>query len=123
MAKPRWYDWLGAFAAWTTACVGFGVVLSEGMGAPEEFALTAFMVTWVGGVAAARVWWLRRGGEEGRAGRPDGLTTGEMMAQRMELMEQRIYELEERLELTERMLLQATERQRLPVGVPERPAP
>jgi hypothetical protein len=44
---------------------------------------------------------------------PDGITTGEMTAQRLEAMEARIFELQERLELTERLLAEARERPRL----------
>lgn len=114
MAKPRWYDWVGALAAWTTGCFVGGVFMAEGIGAPEEFVVTTFLLTWVGGVVAARVWWLRRAAKSADAARDhDGLTTGEMTAQRLELMEQRIYELEERLDLTERLLAEARERPRI----------
>lgn len=121
MAKPQWYDWLGGLAVWSIANMGMMIGMTEN-GAPEGVVIPLFMTVWTGGVVAARVWWLRRAGKSAASDREhDGLTTGEMTAQRLELMEQRIYELEERLELSERMLLQATERQRLPVGVPEHP--
>lgn len=118
MRKPRWYDWLGATVMWGMVSTFTGVFLSEGLGAPEEVGVMTFFTLFVGGIAGARVWWLRRSGSDIEADpERDGLTTGEMMAQRLELMEQRIYELEERLELTERLLLQAQQRERLPAGV------
>lgn len=116
MARARWYDWLGAFAAWSMACFIGGVFLSEGMGAPEEFVVTTFMLTWVGGVVAARVWWLRRPG-----GAPVGLTTGEAQLARleevemrlaeMEVLQERVAELEERLDFSERLLASGAARQ------------
>ncbi len=122
MRKPTGGDWLGATVGWGMLSGFVGVFLSEGLHAPEEVAVMTGLTMFFGGVAAMRIWWLRRadqsaGADQGR----DGLTTGEMTAQRLELMEQRIYELEERLELSERMLLQAQSRERLPVGVPEEP--
>jgi hypothetical protein len=91
-------------------------------GAPEDVVVPMFLTLWTGGVVGARIWWLRRKGKSSESdGVRNGLTTGEMTAQRLELMEQRIYELEERLELSERMLLQVTERQRLKAGVAEQP--
>lgn len=117
MREPRWYDWFGATVVWGMTSTFAGVFLSEGLGAPEEVGIMTFFALFVGGIAGARVWWLRRGGKiAGDASERDGLTTGEMTAQRLELMEQRIFELEERLELSERMLLQAEARHRLPVG-------
>ncbi|HUG28221.1 MAG TPA: hypothetical protein VMK53_07980 [Gemmatimonadales bacterium] len=122
MRKPRWYDWLGATTVWGMVSTFTGVFLSEGLGAPEEVGIMTFFTLFVGGLAGARVWWLRRVGSSDESDRErDGLTTGEMTAQRLELMEQRIYELEERLELSERMLLQAQSRERLPLRVPEQP--
>lgn len=121
MRKPQWYDWAGGLAVWSIANLGMMIGV-EVNGAPKEVAIPMFLALWTGGVVAARVWWLRRTGHEAEPGQDrDGLTTGEMTAQRLELMEQRIFELEERLELSERMLLQAQSRERLPVGVPEQP--
>lgn len=120
MAKAQWYDWLGGLAVWSIANLGMMIGMAEN-GAPEEVVIPMFLTLWTGGVAGARVWWLRRSGRSATdAPERDGLTTGEMTAQRLELMEQRIYELEERLELSERMLLQVQSREQLPVGVPER---
>lgn len=121
MAKPQWYDWLGGLVVWSIANLGMMIGMAEN-GAPEEVVIPMFLTLWTGGVVGARVWWLRRKGREATSDQErDGLTTGEMTAQRLELMEQRIYELEERLELSERMLLQAQSRERLPAGVPEQP--
>lgn len=121
MAKPQWYDWAGGLVVWSLANLGMMIGL-EHNGAPEEVVIPMFLAVWTGGVVAARVWWLRRSGKSAESdGDRDGLTTGEMTAQRLELMEQRIYELEERVELSERMLLQGQPRDRLPMGVPEQP--
>jgi hypothetical protein len=118
MREPRWYDWLGATVIWGMVSTFTGVFLHEGLGAPEEIGVMAVFGLFVGGLAGARIWWLRRGGQDAKGEDRDGLTTGEMTAQRLELMEQRIYELEERLELAERMLLQAQARERQLQGGP-----
>lgn len=121
MSKPQWYDWVGGLILWSIANLGVMIGMVSN-GAPEDVVIPMFLTAWTGGVVGARVWWLRRKGRE-PASDPerDGLTTGEMTAQRLELMEQRIFELEERLELSERMVAQVHEWQRLPVGVPEQP--
>jgi len=103
MRKPRWYDWVGGAGIWTL--LSFGVAVSfDSAGAPDEMVVSAFLTLTLGGLVAARVWWLRRPETGGQEEKRDGLTTGEMTAQRLAEMEARIYELEERLELTERLL-------------------
>lgn len=112
MRKPTRWDYLGAGLLWTTASflLGWGLDVA---GAPDEGVVIAALGTWALGLAGARIWWLRRGGESPGTARPDGLTTGEMTAQRLAEMEARIYELEERLDLTERLLAEARERPRI----------
>jgi hypothetical protein len=115
MRKLRWYDWVGGLALWSGATFAAAVHL-ESSGMPDELALTFPLVIWGVGVVGARVWWLRRAPEDTGAALPrrEGLTTGEMTAQRLADMEARIYELEERLELSERLLMEATLQPRLP---------
>jgi hypothetical protein len=114
MRKLRWYDWLGGLALWTGATFAATVLLMEA-GVDDEPALAFFFASWAVGVVGARVWWLRRAPQDLEApSRRDGLTTGEMTAQRLAEMEARIYELEERLELAERLLVRAGERPALP---------
>lgn len=115
MRNLRWYDWLGGLTLWTGAAFLLGVALDE-TGAPEEGTIIAAFGLWSLGIVAARVWWLRRSGaDEGDPPRV-GLSTGEMTAQRLELMEQRVLELEERLDLAERLLVQAEARERQALG-------
>jgi hypothetical protein len=109
MRKPRWYDWLGATAVWGMISTFTGVFLHEGLGAPEEVGVMAFLALFVGGLAGARVWWLRR-----PLGDMEGLTTGEVQLARFEELEMRvaelesahsrIAELEDRLDFSERLL-------------------
>lgn len=96
----RW-DWLGAITLWFGASFGVGAMLDVA-GAPEQGVVAIASSMFFGGLVAARIWWLRRG-DDPSAPR-DGLTTGEMTAQRLAEMEARIYELEERLALAERLL-------------------
>jgi len=110
-------DWLGATVIWSFVSIASGVILSEGMGAPEELGVMLCFGMLFSGVVGARLWWLRRPVDPAAevAGRV-GLTTDEMAAQRLAEMESRIYELEERVELTERLLARAEGRPALPVG-------
>lgn len=121
MRKLRWYDWLGGLALWTGATFMLGVVLDES-GADEEATIIAAFGLWSLGVVAARVWWLRRAGTAEDSSPRVGLSTGEMTAQRLADMEARIYELEERLELAERLLAQSEARVRLPLVREDTPA-
>lgn len=121
MRRPRWYDWLGGLAVWTGTTFAATVLLMEA-GVDDEVALSFFFGSWAVGVVAARVWWLRRPPQDLEAPpRRDGLTTGEMTAQRLAEMEARIFELEERLELSERLLMEATRQPRLPQAREETP--
>lgn len=113
MRKLRWYDWLGGLTLWTAASFMVGVFMDE-TGAPEEGTIIVAAGLWSLGIVAARVWWLRRAGPGEDSSPRVGLSTGEMTAQRLADMEARVYELEERLELAERLLAQARERPRLP---------
>lgn len=115
MREPKWYDWLGATAIWGLVATFTGVFLSEGLGAPEEFGVMTFMAMFVGGVAGARIWWLRRPASE-----TEGLTTGEVQLTRIEELEARVAdletsharlaELEDRLDFSERLLARHGER-------------
>jgi hypothetical protein len=114
MRRLLWYDWVGGLALWSGATFA-ATVLLESSGVPDEVAVTFFFVSWAAGVVAARLWWLRRAPQDPEPPpRRDGLTTGEMTAQRLAEMEARIYELEERLELAERLLVRVGERPALP---------
>ncbi len=122
MRRLRWYDWLGGLALWTGATFAATVLLMEA-GVADEAALSFFFGSWAVGVVGARVWWLRRAPQDLEAPpRRDGLTTGEMTAQRLAEMEARIYELEERLELAERLLARAEGRPALPLAHEDTPA-
>ncbi len=114
MRKPTVLDWLGAAALWAGASGVLGVFLHLGMLQSEQTAVMAGFSTFFAGLGLARWRWLRRASEDGGAeGRP-GMSTGEMTAQRLAEMEARIYELEERLELAERLLARAEGRPALP---------
>ncbi|MCL4864948.1 MAG: hypothetical protein KJZ47_03575 [Gemmatimonadales bacterium] len=113
MRNLRWYDWLGGLAIWTAASFLVGVVMDE-TGAPEEGTIIVAFGLWSLGIVAARVWWLKRAGADEDSSPRVGLSTGEMTAQRLADMEARVYELEERLELAERLLAEARERPRIP---------
>lgn len=114
MRKPTGYDWLGAAALWAGASGVLGVFLHLGWQFPEEQAVLAGFSTFFAGIGLARWRWLRRPVEDGEVVPRVGLSTGEMTAQRLAEMEARIYELEERLELAERLLARAEGRPALP---------
>ena len=114
MARPTTLDWLGAGVIWTGATWFLGLVLARS-GGPPEVVIPIVLGTWSVGIAGVRVWWLRRLGPGQDSSPRVGLSTGEMTAQRLADMEARIYELEERLELSERLLEQARAQPRLPV--------
>lgn len=115
MREPRWYDWFGATVVWGMVTTFTGVFLSEGLGAPEEVGVMTFLTLFVGGITAARVWWLRRPVNDA-----EGLTTGEVHVARLEELEARvaelesvhprIAELEDRLDFSERLLASRSER-------------
>jgi hypothetical protein len=115
MRKPTGWDWLGATVGWGMLSIFTGVFLSEGLGAPEEVGVMTCFTMFVGGIAAVRVWWLRRPPSEA-----DGLTTGEVQLDRIEELEARVAELEsahpriaeieDRLDFSERLLAQHGER-------------
>lgn len=122
MRKPTGYDWLGAIALWAGAAGAFGAYLHLGTGMHEEVATGIGFGIFFAGLGIGRLWWLRRADPEPEAVPRVGLSTGEMTAQRLAEMEARIYELEERLELNERLLASAgirghaaLERERTPV--------
>lgn len=122
MRKPTGYDWLGAIALWAGAAGAFGAYLHLGTGMHEEVATGIGFGIFFGGLGLGRFWWLRRADPEPEALARVGLSTGEMTAQRLAEMEARLYELEERLELNERLLASAgirghamLERDRTPV--------
>lgn len=118
MTRPRWFDWIGAALVWAGVSSLVAWSMDAG-GAPREAVAILGLGIFTAGVATARILWLRSGRGPAPDGEPrDGLTTGEMTAQRLGLMEQRIYELEERLELAERMLLQSQARERQLQGGP-----
>jgi hypothetical protein len=104
---------LAALVGWGLLCSVAAFVAIRGLLIDETVATLGALALWGGGIA----WWAgmrhRRNLRSSDTPR-DGLTTGEMTAQRLEAMEARIYELEERLELTERLLAEARERPRLP---------
>jgi hypothetical protein len=115
MRKPTTWDWLGATVGWGMLSIFTGVFLSEGIGAPEEVGVMTCLTMFVGGLTAARIWWLRR--TESAA---DELTTGELQLDRIEELEARvaelesvhprIAELEDRLDFSERLLASRSER-------------
>lgn len=108
MRRPTLWDWAGATLGWGIASIFAGVFLSEGLGAPEEIGVMTTFFLFAGGVASARIWWLRRPESA------EGLTTGETSLVRLEDLEQRVAELEaergrlaeleDRLEFSERLL-------------------
>lgn len=115
MRKPTVWDWLGAAVGWFAVTVFIGVMLSEGIGFDEEVGVGTFFTLFFGGVAAARIWWLRRP-EDPKV----GLTTGEAQLARLEELElrmaemesahQRLAEVEDRLDFSERLLARAADR-------------
>lgn len=115
MRKPTTLDWLGAAALWGVASGMLGVFLHLGWGFHEEIGVLTGFSTFFAGIGLARWRWLRRPVDDGDAVPRVGLSTGEMTAQRLAEMEARIYELEERLELAERLLARAEGRPALPL--------
>jgi len=123
MRKPTGYDWLGAIALWAGAAGAFGAYLHLGTGMHEEVATGVGFGVFFAGLGIARFWWLRRADPEPGAPLPEGMSTGEMTAQRLaelearllelEAAQERVFELEERLELAERLLAQGRDPARL----------
>jgi len=104
MRKLTIWDWLGGTAIWSAVSFGLAVWV-DAAGAPEEATVMIGFGAFLAGVVGARIWALRQPTEAVEPGaRRPGLTTGEMTAQRLAEMEARVYELEERLELAERLL-------------------
>lgn len=112
MRRLTIWDWLGGTAVWSAVSFGVAVMLDSAR-APEEVTVMVGMGVFLGGLVGARIWALRRPVEEPGTPVRNGLTTGEMTAQRLAEMEARVYELEERLELAERLL--AAGGQRVPM--------
>jgi len=105
------FDWIGAAALWGLASGVLGVVVHLGWGFHEEIGVLTGFSSFFAGIGLARWRWLRRPAETDEPTVPRvGLSTGEMTAQRLADMEARIYELEERLDLAERLLAGAADR-------------
>lgn len=114
MRKPTVLDWIGATAFWGMASAVLGTFLHMGLLMPEEVGVIAGFSTFFTGIAAARLWVLRRPELAGTRGDGEGLTTGEAQLARLEELElrvaeldavhQRLAELEERLDFSERLL-------------------
>lgn len=116
MRRPTTLDWLGATAVWGFASIAAGIFMVEGVGTHPEVGVMVCLGVFLSGIVAARLWVLRRPVESSETTVPRvGLTTAEMTAQRLADMEARIYELEERLELAERLLARAEARPALPL--------
>lgn len=121
MARPTGWDLLGGMIFWGFASGAAASFLHLWANVPEEVATASGFGLFFFGLVVARVWWLRRGGTPLLGG--EGLTTGEMTAERLHLMEarlqeleaaqERVFELEERLELAERLLARGREPDRL----------
>ena len=120
MRNWRWYDWIIVTALWTTLSIVVGVVLGEGV-AEEVGVLVGFGL----GVGAPGYLYVRRLIRLARGEIAPGLSTGQMEAERIADLEQRVAELEglatrmmeveERMDFTERLL--ATQKDpRLPAG-------
>jgi len=112
MAKDFRLESIAAVVGWGALCGMIAVFATRGLIVSEGVATLGGWALFLGGIAL-RIR-MRRGPLFDPA-RPvaEGLTTGEMTAQRLADMEARIYELEERLELAERLLAEARERPRL----------
>lgn len=111
MRKPTTLDWLGATVIWSFVSIASGVILSEGMGAPEELGVMLCFGMFFSGVVGARLWWLRR--PEPEPAPRHGLTTGEVQGEvfaELEDLRNRVMELEERADFAERLMLRAGER-------------
>lgn len=116
MRKLTILDWIGATAFWGMASAVFGTFLHMGLTLHPELAIIGGFSTFFSGIVAARLWVLRR---------PDGgsvgLTTGEAQMHRleevelrlaeMEALQERVAELEERLDFSERLLVSGGQRQ------------
>lgn len=123
MRRPTVIDWLGATAVWAFASIATGIFLSEGIGFDEEVGVTICFGMFLGGIVAARLWVLRQPEAEPRVLRRPGLTTGEAALNRLDELELRLSEveslqdrmadLEERLDFSERLLAQANQRRQL----------
>lgn len=109
MRDPTPWDWIAAVGLWSIGAFAAMVGLVE-TGAPEEVIIPLAFGGWALGLVGARIWWLRRTPPENPSLPKIGMTTDEMTAQRLAEMESRIFELEERLELTERILAANSER-------------
>jgi hypothetical protein len=117
MRRPGVLDWLGATVIWSFVSIASGVILSEGMGAPEELGVMLCFGMFFSGVVGARLWWLRLPEDDRRR---TGLTTGEAQLTRLEEVEvrlaevealhDRVAELEDRLDFSERLLANANPR-------------
>jgi len=113
--EPSQWDWLGATIGWGMASIFAGVFLTEGLGVAEEIGVMTAMALFFGGAAWARVWWLRRPVREA-----EGLTTGEahlvrqeeleMRVAELEALHNRVAELEDRLEFSERLIARGANR-------------
>lgn len=108
MRRPTTLDWLGAAALWAGASGAFSAYLHLGTQMPDDISAAIGFGLFFAGVGAGRLWWLRRADPNPEVLPRVGMSTGEMTAQRLAEMEARIYELEERLELSERLLMEAT---------------
>lgn len=109
-------DWLDvAIHAFVTICAGIGLV--EGLGAPDEFALSVVF----GG--SAILLGVRRHFALKKLAQTEGLSTGEMAAERiadlearvadLEVGQARVAELEERMDFSERLLTQQSHESRV----------
>lgn len=113
MARSIRLDWLAAVVGWGALCAVGAAVAMRGLLVDEAIATVGGWGVFLGGLALRG--WMRHRPISLFAEQPDaGLTTGEMTAERLEAMEARIHELEERLELTERLLAEARDRPRIP---------
>ncbi|MCL4864947.1 MAG: hypothetical protein KJZ47_03570 [Gemmatimonadales bacterium] len=121
MRKPTVLDWIGATAFWGMASAVFGTFLHMGLLLQEEVGVIAGFSTFFTGIAAARLWVLRRPAVAGGQGDAVGLSTGEAQLARleevelrlaeMEALQERVAELEERLDFSERLLVSGGQRQ------------
>lgn len=119
MHNWRWYDWIVVTVAWGFLSILAGVFLAETV-AEEVGAVVGFGLGFGGPAVlyARRLLRLARG-----EGEP-GLTTGQMQAERITELEQRIteleslssrlFDLEERVDFSERILATRPEAPRLP---------
>lgn len=116
--KPTALEWIGAAALSAVASSATGMVLVRGLGAPDDLGFAVMVGMFVAGVAGTRHWVRTR-----PAGDPTrvGLSTGEAVLTRfdemelrmseMEALHERVTDLEERLDFSERLLAQGGQRQ------------